>query len=79
MAPELNGVNGYFLKELKMLVLSLLFVALIVLLIFCLTKDKGENTVYARRNLELSSTPVESYRSKEKPQAIDSDDTVEIN
>lgn len=62
-----------------MLVLSLLFVALIVLLIFCLTKDKGENTVYARRNTEFSNTSVSVYRSNSKQQSIDEDDTVEIN
>lgn len=62
-----------------MLVLSLLFVALIVLLIFCLTKDKGENTVYARRNTEFSNNSVSVYRSNSKPQSIDSDETVEIN
>lgn len=32
-----------------MLVLSLLFVSLVVLLVFCLTKDKGSNTRYARK------------------------------
>ena len=62
-----------------MLVLSLLFVALIVLLIFCLTKDKGENTVYARRGKDFSNTSVSVYRAKTQQQPIDAEDTVEIN
>ncbi len=72
-------VGVIFLKELKMLVLSLLFVALIVLLIFCLTKDKGENTIHARKDNEFSNTSVSVYRSNKKQTSIDSDETAEIN
>ena len=36
-----------------MLVLSLLFFALLLLLIFSLTKDTGRNTKHARRNASL--------------------------
>ena len=36
-----------------MLVLSLLFFALLLLLVFSLTKDTGRNTKYARRNASL--------------------------
>jgi hypothetical protein len=32
-----------------MLILSLIFISLVVLLIFCLSKDTGEHTVYARK------------------------------
>ena len=39
-----------------MLVLSLLFVALVILLVFCLTKDTGANTKHARKNANISST-----------------------
>ncbi len=39
-----------------MLVLSLLFVSLVILLIFCLTKDTGTNTIHARKQAECRSS-----------------------
>lgn len=52
-----------------MLVISLLFIALVILLIFCLTKDTGDNTIYARKNAER---PIKSA-SQELPSRRASD------
>lgn len=53
-----------------MLVLSLLFVALVILLVFCLSKDTGANTKHARRGIEFPST--EQYQQQKHNSAVDS-------
>jgi hypothetical protein len=53
-----------------MLVLSLLFIALVILLVFCLTKDTGTNTKYARRNADLSESS--QYQQRRNRRAVDS-------
>ncbi|MEP4888589.1 MAG: hypothetical protein ABJV04_01060 [Aliiglaciecola sp.] len=38
-----------------MLILSLIFVSLIILLVFCLAKDTGEHTAFARKDAPVNS------------------------
>ncbi|GAA6183427.1 hypothetical protein Q4567_12245 [Aliiglaciecola sp. 2_MG-2023] len=38
-----------------MLILSLIFVSLIILLVFCLAKDTGEHTAFARKNASINN------------------------
>ncbi|GAB2696786.1 hypothetical protein Q4574_05715 [Aliiglaciecola sp. 3_MG-2023] len=46
-----------------MLILSLIFVSLVILLVFCLAKDTGENTAFARKDASVNS----QYESIDAP------------
>ncbi|GAB5379207.1 MAG: hypothetical protein Alis3KO_11940 [Aliiglaciecola sp.] len=59
-----------------MLILSIIFVSLVVLLIFCLSKDTGEHTVHARKG--LTSRRSDTKKPAEQ-RTIDTSDTIGAN
>lgn len=59
-----------------MLILSIIFVTLVVLLVFCLSKDTGTHTVHARKGLTTRRSDIEN--SVKQP-AIDTSDTISAN
>jgi len=62
-----------FLKELKMLFVYLLFVSLVVLLGFSLSKEKGKNTKFARKGANAI------VQKQETTQSIGTSHVIEIN
>ena len=63
-------VDVIFLKELKMLVLSILFFTVAILLVYSLTKDTGANTMHARSKRAHQVTKVE--HQQEEPSTLSS-------
>ncbi len=55
-----------FLKDLKMLFITALFLVVLVLLAYALSTDKGVNTVHARRNnTKMVGKPVQAMAKTE--------------
>lgn len=59
-----------------MLILSIIFISLVVLLVFCLSKDTGTHTVHARKGLTTRRSDSKKPASQ---QAIDTSDTISAN
>ncbi|WJG08651.1 hypothetical protein [Aliiglaciecola sp. LCG003] len=59
-----------------MLIISLIFLSLVILLIFCLSKDTGENTVHARRHKAV----IQQQKSPDIEQAaLNQADAINVN
>ncbi|MFT5923132.1 MAG: hypothetical protein ACI9LE_000106 [Paraglaciecola sp.] len=57
----------------KMLLVSLLVVSLVLLLAFSMSREKGKNTKYARKNADAS------FPKKASSQSIDTTEVIKIN